>query len=41
MTLYIETWDNANNKTVDSLKINIMEKSSEVYNLFNNPQSIL
>ena len=36
-TLYIETWDNANNKTVDSLKINIMEKSSEVYNLFNFP----
>ena len=36
-TLYVESWDNANNKTLDSLRINIMEKSSEVYNLFNFP----
>ena len=36
-TLYIESWDNANNKTIDSLKINIMEKSNKVYNLFNFP----
>ena len=36
-TLYVESWDNANNKTLDSLRINIMEESSEVYNLFNFP----
>ena len=40
--LYVESWDNANNLTIDSLKLNMVKSTDNniVFNLFNFPNPI-